>query len=293
MPDLCDETIRALLDPTDPLWFPNVADKLAAFRWQLLEQESGLTAESYGTARAMARTVSAPRQITTALIVDGVRIARQRSGTNVFIESLPDYFSNRLSDATFEFYEDHEILRSQTLGPLHDAFSLFSRVPTLTSSIFAFTRTIHVVKPYDDAYDISFSDPAAPFSVFVSIPRKPCAHLTWRIAESILHEAMHQQLATIEKNVSLLMPSKREFYSPWRGELRSAHGILHAAYVFRVIERFLERASRLRIVESDTRYYIDSRRQEINGQLCEIMSFRDCSTLTPIGREFVCRLLAN
>lgn len=61
-------------------------------------------------------------------------------------------------------------------------------------------------------YDVSHSTPVLPLSIFVSVPGADERHAELRLAESIIHEAMHLQLTFIESlSHSLSRPERQRF----------------------------------------------------------------------------------
>ncbi|MCV2371357.1 aKG-HExxH-type peptide beta-hydroxylase [Roseateles oligotrophus] len=122
---------------------------------------------------------------------------------------------------------------------LDGASELIRLSPTLSSTVHTVAKSIHLLRQDDPSIDVSFSDPEIPFSIFVSVC--PNANLaSYRLAEAIIHEAMHLQLTLIEKTVPLLKDGSATFYSPWKQTERPASGLLHALYVFGVINEWLE-----------------------------------------------------
>ena len=60
--------------------------------------------------------------------------------------------------------------------------------PFLRSAISELVWCCHIVLPHGDDYDLSFSDPAIPFSIFISTPVSACQISVLRVAESLIHE---------------------------------------------------------------------------------------------------------
>ena len=143
----------------------------------------------------------------------------------------------------------------------------------------------------DDDYDVSHSDPQVPFSIFVSVPQARRPHDALRVVESIVHEAMHLQLTLLEQTLPLVHPSDHTYFSPWKGTYRSPQGVLHALYVFRVIDRFLEQLQAFPVWSAADADYIHTRRDDIARQIGEIETFKDCPALTTWGTEVVRRLM--
>ena len=186
------------------------------------------------------------------------------------------------------FYTATEIDAENILRPkLREAITCLHPIPSLFATVAALVRSVHVLDPADDEYDVSFSEPDIPFSIFVSVPQELLIPL--RIAEAIIHEAMHLQLTLIERYVPLVIKTQKKIFSPWRGEYRSIQGVLHALYVFRVIDNFL--AIIAETCSVNRAQYIGRRRDEIAEQIDVIRTFRHCPELTPIGVHFVRNLL--
>jgi HEXXH motif-containing protein len=101
---------------------------------------------------------------------------------------------------------------------------------------------------------------------------------------------MHLHLSLIERVVQLVESTECGYYSPWRDELRSAQGVLHGIYVFRVIAHFW-RAVKAMPVISEERKYIESRLVQITEQLEQVRSFSACEYLTDDGRRLAQQLL--
>ena len=96
----------------------------------------------------------------------------------------------------------------------------------------------------------------------------------------------------IESLVPLVEPTKDTYFSPWRNEHRSPPGVLHALYVFRVIDSFFDAL----LIEGQTseslRYHAIKRMAEITQQIESIRDFRECPSLPDEGTAFVTRLLS-
>ena len=89
-------------------------------------------------------------------------------------------------------------------------------------------------------YDVSYSDPSLPFSIFVSCPALAEHNRPERLAENLVHEALHLQLSLIERVEPIIINGSYEqtVSSPWREGERSLSGLLHAIYVFGNLRQF-------------------------------------------------------
>jgi len=110
-----------------------------------------------------------------------------------------------------------------------------------------------------------------------------------RVAEAILHEAMHLQLTLIEQCVPMIIETDKSYFSPWKNEQRHPRGVLHAIYVFCVIKQFFELLIKQDISTSSIQF-LNERCNVISNQLTEINDFRNCQYLTESGRILTNRL---
>ncbi len=279
---LAEKIKLSIEDSSLPLWFPNLTPHLAETGRQVTKNEFGLTSSNYGTARILSGDINAPRSVFPF---------KDKSGDTPFsIELLPKELTDNYSDTQIDFYNAAELTEQPILECLTDAIELIKAVPSLSESVFTLAKSLHLIKLDDDAFDVSFSEPQLPFSIFISIPKNRIKADSLRVAEAIVHEAMHLQLSLIERIVPLINSNEQEFYSPWKDEYRNSTGILHALYVFRVIDCFLEKFLS-DFVSDDNSHHIQNRRTQIRKQIKEMKSFQNSSDLTKIGRLFVFRRL--
>jgi HEXXH motif-containing protein len=287
--DLAEQILTALDDDKSSLWFPELTNDLAEVGWKNLIKEKGITPSNYGTARVALNDPLGPREILTSLSIDGPENVK----INIPIELLPHNLLRQYEESKMTFYSSSELTSTSTLKTLTDAFELIRRVPTLFNTVSTLVKSLHLIKPELDDYDISLSKPDIPFSIFVSIPQENNEINALRLAEAIVHESMHLQLSLIEELMPLTANSDNKYFSPWKNEYRTSQGILHALYVFSVIEGFL------RILMSFPRTfdycskYIARRRIKIRNEVKQINEFQFCLNLTPQGTAFVHRLFLD
>ena len=290
MADLFQHLRAILRNQSTPLWFPGLADPLTAQRWRTLRQQTAITKNDYGTSRVRAGKAEAPRRIVDSLLASP-DIGDAASA--MLVELLPANDHRNYEEIGLTFYSGAELTTSTIFDCLQDAIHILAQVPTLQKTVGSFVRVCHILKPEDNDYDVSHSDPYVPFSIFVSVPQQRKANCELRIAESIVHEAMHLQLTLLEQALPLIRPSDDTYFSPWKGEPRSPQGVLQALYVFRVIDQFLEQLLTLSIWSSESVDYMRNRRTEIARQIRYIEPFADCPALTELGTCLVRRLLSN
>lgn len=132
----------------------------------------------------------------------------------------------------------------------------FAKLGPLVPTVELLVRSIHIISSRGPGYDCSHSEPTIPFSILVSVPLGE-RHAALRLAESILHEAMHLQLTLIEEDTDLVTSQVEESYSPWQQQLRPAQGLLHGLYVFAAIDDWLAAQQALPNLSVDDRTYVD------------------------------------
>lgn len=275
------ERIRASVEnPNSDPWFPELTDELTAWEWDRLHRRIGLTADNYGTARILSRSLSAPRNI-----IKSLKTSPTVRAPTIAIEAVQEWAEPYCS-AGLNFYSPSEILNSTMLTCLENALVIISQVPSLMTTVNALVRSVHVIKPADRDHDTSFSEPHIPFSIFVSVPQERIANDALRAAEAIVHEAMHLQLTLVQYITPLFRPTANKYYSPWRGELRDAEGVLHGLYVFKTIHDFF-RALNNASLDAIEKKVIRGRQVRIRNQISNVRDLRDSKALTYTGARFV------
>lgn len=289
MTDLAERVRHALADADGQPWLPDLTGDLVSSGWRALHRKCGLSPGSYSTERVIAGDINAPRNLVALL---GAH-SHHHENEAIKIDVLDKSYANRYEDAGVRFYTEVEIRGGGVVSRVKDALEVLDRVPTLTATVVALVRSLHLIKPEHDDYDVSFSEPNVPFSIFVSVPQGNSPTNALRVAEAIVHEAMHLQLTLIEQVVSLVNSNGGEYFSPWREEFRNAQGMLHGLYVFCVIHEFLNALRDLPMKGTVSAGYIGRHRAEIHTQLRLIGSFRDSEDLTEVGRMFIRRLTSS
>lgn len=287
--DLTARLEEALKNPGDALWFPDLTNALVEASWQALHRRGALTPLTYGTARVLACDPNALCNSVVDLSLcsgggDDERTSR--------IEILDQKLAHPYEETGIRFYTKEEIKNGDILKSLEDSIEVLNHVPTLAATVSSLVRSMHIIKPEDEDYDASFSDPHLPFSIFISVPRDPNLKTPLRVAEGIVHEAMHLQLTLIEELAPLVLLGTSNYYSPWKRKYRSPQDVLHALYVFRVIDQFLKALIPLVTLPSGANH-ISDRCGEIAEEISQVQSFQNCSELTPIGSRFVQSLLTG
>lgn len=175
----------------------------------------------------------------------------------------------------------------ETVKKIEAAFGLIAIVPSLFDVLSRLIKSIHLIHA-EPGFDVSFTDPELPFTIFISVPLDhKFAEL--RLAESIVHEAMHLQLAIVEKEVSLIDDSVAKFYSPWKKMLRPTSGIIHALYVFTAIKQWLNLVK----VTPSAQDYAEVRCSEIRDELALLDCELCFNALTDNGKLLFDNMLSS
>lgn len=275
MPSLHDVLSSALSKSGNEPWLPGTEKVLIHYVERRLLQPRGLQIKNYGTVRYLQQDHCAPCDVVFSLA--------RPLGSAILLENLPTesfskYHELGLVQRRWGQRDDHHVRQT-----ILDALAYFEFCPSLLTVVDAFLRCIHVIESPSGKFDVSYSDPDVPLSVFVSVPPKEAPRGALRLCESLLHECMHLQLSIVEKYVSLVRHRKPILRSPWRSDLRPPIGLLHGIYVFRSIFKFLE------CLEVETKFapdleYIEKRKREIRTELKQAKKQLGPSDITAIGQ---------
>ena len=176
-------------------------------------------------------------------------------------------------------------------GRLEAVDALLDRVPDLATSVRRVARVVHPLAARP-GYDVSHSQPVWPDRIFVSFPEREDEVGEVRLAESVVHEAMHLLLTEEEEVRPLVDEASVELWSPWMGTPRSAAGVLHGLFVFHCIRSFIRQLSDLSAVGEEALRHSRVRLREIDAEIAEVNLPALLATLTPWGRSRV-RLWSN
>lgn len=262
--------VAAALENSDELWWPKLAAQLVSSRSIELEKEYGLSFGNYSTSSLLAEQALA--------LFDFPLDGEQHCVKSIRLEVLAPLIEGYFRKKGVSFYSAADQSGALLAEVLKAAFKLIGLIPSLRLSVLDLVKSLHVLVPQDATSDVSFSEPAIPFSIFVSVPKEPVADASLRVAEAIIHEAMHLQLSLVERVVPLVCGDEQRFYSPWKQAIRNTAGILHGIYVFAVIDSWLER-----LPASLCSDYTNRRRTEIGRQLKLNIAFPESAELTPKG----------
>ena len=254
-------------------------------RWEETEilAKTGLTLQSYGTARLISGDAKACR----AWILEPPLVA----GLNFGVEELPASL--------------HHIATEQGTGLIDiadqdqaEALALFRNVcetvagfaPAIWQSMRYLLRSVHIIISPCSETDVSFSLPGLPNTIFVSLPKFDDENAVARLIESIAHEVLHLQLSLVESYCPIVRSemATEYMYSPWRNSLRSEGGVVHGLFVFTNLEKLWLKVTSFR--SERLSLFAEQRVDEIRKQI-SLLNSRDFRTLTHFGERVVSGLV--
>jgi HEXXH motif-containing protein len=267
VPDLA-AALAPRIASLEPCWFAGLSGVLVDRFWA---DPRPVTSVRYSTAAWLGEPGGAPR-----IAIPGT--------ADWYLDPLPARFASRFEAAAIAPMAAAQALAT-ALARLEAGGARDTLVPLI--------RSVHAVAAYGPGYDCSHSEPAIPFSVLVSIPLGE-RDATLRLAESLLHEAMHLQLTLIEA----YLPIAREgtagaAYSPWQQCWRPAKGLLHGLYVFAAIDAWLAAVQDSAANGASDCPYAERRRAEIREEVSMVSDLPASIGLTPFGRALAAGLLAR
>lgn len=197
------------------------------------------------------------------------------------------------------FFDDHGLTPFLTdeqfdkpVSQINQAMAVFEDVSPVSDFIKKIVKSIVILKAEDPATDVSYSHPDLPFSIFVSVCDQITPTTSLRVAESILHEAMHLYLTLIEDvSPMIILNSNETFYSPWRCEQRPVRGVLHGLFVFKAILDFYS-VIRGNITSKAILEFIDDRIRLLKKEIAQVSVFQYSKGLTAQGQTLAKNLLS-
>lgn len=271
--------------PTD-LWDCGTTRLLVRHEWNALHEKFSWNPNDYNTAGYILNTPN--------FIASKNPISNWTSENQIYLEAP---CSNELKQFYIEndlsLVEEDDLLTIVAVEKLDDALNLLNSVPGLVDCVAQLVRVIGVLKSTIPEADVSYSHPEVPFSIFVSVCNERSTEASARVAESILHEAMHLRLSLIQKEVDLLNPGRQGqalYFAPWRQEERPANGVLHGTFVFRAILDFFRRLASENKDDKVVKYS-ERRIQEISSQLVQVRDFYKSPALNDTGAKLARQLV--
>lgn len=246
-------------------------------------ESCGLTRESYSTARYLSKTLASVPTALRSLPTDNGNCIRCESNCPI-LQCYSSEHGLRLASDSDAY---------SAIGLILAALSeVVEPYPFLMAAISELVWSCHIVIAQGDDYDASFSDPAVPFSIFVSVPVKRDRASILRVAENLIHETMHLQLSLFERYCPLVnTQSTISFYSPWKKQDRPVQGIVHGLYVFCVLRWMWRQVLRTSPNDAD-KAFASRRIAEINDDISAVRDLKESPLITESGGRFLSRLYA-
>lgn len=217
---------------------------------------------SYSTARFLAGGPYGENPDSALLCTMEIPGAPFNSTLNV--ELLPLPLARRWQSIGLQFATERDIIEIGFMDALAQSLDLIRVVRPLHGTVAGMCRSLHVLLASGECFDVSFSDPSVPFTIFVSCPPATENNRVERLAENVIHEALHLQLSLVESVEPLIVEGAENepVLSPWREGERTMRGLLHAVYVFSNLRYFWERVA----MERPTSSSFARNRVEVIGQ---------------------------
>ena len=208
------------------------------------------------------------------------------------VEVLPEEVADVWRTRELRFATDSEIGGMGFLAALAKSLDLIRLSAPLLGTVAGICRSLHVLLAPDRDFDVSFSDPGLPFSVFVSCPLIGERDRAERLAENLVHEALHLQLSLVETVEPLVidLPEEEPIFSPWKGEGRTVRGLLHAVYVFGNLRCFWKCIA-ARVPGSSS--FASRRIETIEYEMAQALHLAESQSLTPAGRKLAASFPAS
>ena len=147
----------ALTNSQSELWFPHLTDDLTRIGWQQLYEEMGITESNYGTARVILKDPDASRNIAYTLMIPN---QKGKIKDEIFVEIIPINIAKQYEESGVNFYAAEEfseknLINNEVLDCVKDAFNIIRQVPSLFTTIVNLVKSIHLIEPESDEYDVS------------------------------------------------------------------------------------------------------------------------------------------
>ena len=261
---------------------PCAWSRIAPTRLRQLACRDHATWQHYSTSRLL--DGSDPR------IVHRSEYSKLQDGFDIQVELLPDNLTERWQRSGLRFATLAEIGDMNFRQVLECSLGMIRQVDPILGTVAGMCRSLHVLKTSGWGFDCSSSDPLLPFSIFVSCPMAREVNRVERLAESIVHEALHLQLSLVETIEPLIIQCRgaKGLYSPWKDEWRPVQGVLHGVYVFGNLRYFWKCIG---AQFSTCSSFTEARVKDIDDQLASQKGLVEHPALTETGRSIVMSLL--
>jgi HEXXH motif-containing protein len=158
-------------------------------------------------------------------------------------------------------------IKGSDSGLFAEAAEAIAWAPSLAAIVATRVAAVHLLQA-EPGYDVSHSEPHWRVRIFVSVPDRRDEVGALRLAEGVIHEALHLHLTELEAIGPLVRDHTGRLTSPWRPEPRSFGGVLHGAFVFVGLKAYFDAVTAP--PESAAGRHLDQRRAEIAEELAQV-----------------------
>jgi HEXXH motif-containing protein len=281
-----EEKLKDFLNAPFPLWETNLTRCLVGSKFAELSLLGINTNANYNTLTVL-------KPFSTIEHLNNKSLLLGESNGSIYLEK-PD-FENLYyfySEQGLQPLEESKLNEQKAARKLKSALKLFATIPECLSFLTSIVNCIQVINTDGPEFDKSYSHPNIPFTVFLSVCEDDSNLSNIRVAEGILHEAMHLKLTLIQNIIQLVEPGTNDtFYSPWRETHRPLMGVLHGLFVFRAIKDFFLILKEEEGLDNRTFNALTYRISDIDRDFQALRSFSLCKGLTKAGANFAAKLL--
>lgn len=210
----------------------------------------------------------------------------------VNVEWLSPVLAARWENIGLQFASEADLSDMELWRTLASSLDFIGMDPQLKGTVAGLCRSLHVLVASGRDFDTSYSDPSLPLSVFVSCPLPAERNRVERLAENIVHEALHLQLSLVERVQPLVIddPDEEPVFSPWKEEWRTIRGLVHAVYVFGNLRSFWKGVASQRPESSP---FAQARIQTIDAEMADAAHLAGNKSLTAAGRRLATSFLPS
>ena len=221
-----------------------------------------------------------------------IEFSEHAVGSSVTIEWLPPALAARWQNVKLQFASEADLSDMHFRQTLVSSLHLIGMDRPLQGTVSGLCRSLHVLLAPREDFDVSYSDPSLPLSAFVSCPLASERNRVERLAENVVHEALHLQLSLVEKVQPLVVdgPDEAPTFSPWKDEWRTVRGLLHAVYVFGNLRSFWKDLASKR---HESSAFAQVRVQTIDTEMAGAAHLLKSKSLTAAGMRLATSFLSS
>ena len=210
----------------------------------------------------------------------------------VSVEWLPPVLAARWRNVGLQFASEADLSDMDFRETFVSSLDLIGMDRPLEGTVAGLCRSLHVLIASCRDFDVSYSDPSLPLSVFVSCPLPAERNRVERLAENVVHEALHLQLSLVERVQPLVIdgPDEEPVFSPWKDEWRTVRGLVHAVYVFGNLRNFWKGVASKRPESSS---FAQARIQTIDTEMAGAAHLVNNQSLTAAGLRLATSFLPS